>query len=192
MAVDLNHPSPVAVGVAMPLMRYMDVGKFFDLVSTGELHFTRLDLFRIADPREGRLPDIVRRDMKDICRMSGEEIEVDPRFVASRGQGKALKMMAENVLGHMESFANTTFVHCWHLGSTESMAMWNSYAGRGAAVVISSSVGALADALKRSGPEMIGGAMKYIDPNAVAAELGICSTPSFESTSVSNSNANFG
>lgn len=170
MPVNLAHPSPVRVERSTQIMRYMDVGKFYDLLATEELHFARLDQLRNVDPREGRLPDVVRKDMQDLQRMSLDEIRRDGRF--SVEQAEVLKKAATQLLEPLEAFAGHTFIHCWHSGHTESMAMWNSYAGRGAGVAVRSTVGALCDSLNGEGRHLVAGAVKYIDPHTTAADIG--------------------
>ncbi len=170
MTIDLAHPSPGAVPLSTSLMRYMDVGKFFDLLSSGELHFARQDLLREDDPREGRLPDIVRRDWADLLSMSLEEIRSDPRFAAD--EASELKRIAELMFRGAENFARTAYVSCWHMGAAESMAMWSMYAGRGAAVAVTTTVDRLCAACSPTERAMIGGAIKYIDPHNVAFTFG--------------------
>lgn len=177
MAIDLRHPSPVAVPLSTSLMRYMDVGKFFDLLLTGELHLSRLDLLRGLDPREGRLPDIARRDMSDLRRMSLDEIKADGRF--RKDQAEILKGSVEFLFEGAENFARTTYVSCWHIGAIESMAMWSVYAGRGAAVALHTTVDRLCTACTGDEIQLLGGGIKYIDPHAVAFEWGNLFNPTF-------------
>jgi hypothetical protein len=70
-----------------------------------------------------------------------------------------------------ENFARTAFVNCWHMASTESMAMWGMYGGGGGSVAVVTSVDRLCDACEPS-DEMIGGGIRYINPHSAEFEWG--------------------
>ena len=97
------------------MWRYMPFVRFNDLITSNELHLSRLD--RLDDGHEGYIPSI------------------DPAT-------KAWEIAAQR---HAWAWRHLTFVSCWHICPHENSLMWPSYGGASEGVVIRSTAGKLAD-----------------------------------------------
>lgn len=115
------------------IWRYMETVKFFDLIQTGELFFSRLD--RLQDQREGTLPNAV--------------IDADP-FVRERAPIIAATVRA------------CSCVNCWFMDDRESRQMWDEFAPYGG-VALKSTVGRLKEALAGAEGEQLIGQVEYIN-----------------------------
>jgi hypothetical protein len=115
------------------IWRYMETVKFFDLIQTGELFFSRLD--HQQDQREGTLPNAV--------------IEADP-FIE-----ESAPIIAATV-------RECVCVNCWFMGDRESQQMWDKFAGCGG-VALKSTIGRLKEAFAGAAGEQFIGQVEYIN-----------------------------
>src|SRR5437899_352460 len=107
------------------VLRYLDVFKFIDLLTTRELYFRRLD--RLGDPLEGTLPQSV----------------VDSDF-----------LVRQNIDTITATVRECVCVNCWYFGD-EDLRMWDGYAAAGTGLVIRSTIGMLKAALKSATEEQL-------------------------------------
>jgi hypothetical protein len=105
---------------------------FADLVQTGELHMTRLDMLEELDPDEGRW-------------LRGTD---DLRFTASAGD-------AHNLIEALEAERYRTYVNCWTLRLHEQEHMWENLHADVA-------VSALYEDLVAAGPDVGIGGVSYL------------------------------
>ncbi|MFC5051076.1 hypothetical protein ACFPK9_10710 [Rubritalea spongiae] len=99
------HPS-------QPLLRYMDLWKFKDLLETKSLYFSRADKFE--DPLEGTLSE------KSVYRTSTSDVSQDSVISYSADA-------YERELEYRDTAKAATFVNCWHINEDESQEMWEAY-----------------------------------------------------------------
>lgn len=139
----LEHPCfPQALNPSVRVWRYMDLAKFIWLLETGKLNLSRLDL--LGDPHEGSTPMHLAelRDMQ-ICELTKGKASIDMSSI-NRQHRKAL------------------FVNCWHLGDTESEAMWRLYCPAGNGVAIQTTYAKLVESVSDD-PSLYIGRVSYID-----------------------------
>lgn len=104
----------------LQLLRYMSLAKFVNMLATGGLWFSRLDL--LGDSFEGAAPN------SDLSTRSNPEI-MSRVWTAWR---------------------RWLVVSCWYSGPSESDAMWNIFAPDGEGLAIRTSISALKDAMELS------------------------------------------
>jgi len=118
------------------LWRYMDLGKFEDLIRSSTLYFSRPDKFK--DPFEGRFSPGNAQQLSKSEEVFRQLYKIDDR----------------NNRDYPEIHRTVVFISCWHRNTRESFEMWQAYASSPESVVITTS----AKALRRFLPEKI---MKY-------------------------------
>ena len=141
------------VALDQALCRYMDLWKFQDLMTTGELYFRRADKF--DDPLEGTISE------KGVHGTSASDLA----FATATGIKEDYDKLSE----YRKTSKACTFVNCWHINNNESKQMWDSYTESEDSVLIITSVGRLAKALQQ--PVMMAG-VKYVKPEEPRTEFG--------------------
>jgi len=111
----MRHHSILEPDRDLVVWRYMPLNRFEDLITTNEIHLSRLDQFR--DAHEGYVPTR----------------EAVPSLVEVAAQR------------HAWAWRHVTFASCWHIFPHENALMWPSYGGASDGVVIRSTAGKLAD-----------------------------------------------
>jgi hypothetical protein len=94
------------------IWRFMELWKFEDLVTKGELYFCRADLFP-QDKNEGLPPE-------EYIRVLG----FDPLDIHK----------INNLIGSIAQFREAFFINCWYLFSEETVQMWKEYGNNGVAI----------------------------------------------------------
>lgn len=122
------------------------MSKLVSLLSTGSLWFARQDT--LGDPHEGS--------------MTVYNLRMRPEWYPG-----ASPATSDQLVTLRRARVRAAFVSCWHMNETESMAMWDIYAGRGESVAISSTFRQLRDSLVDVNRIYIG-QVQYIDPNTEA------------------------
>jgi hypothetical protein len=96
------------------IWRFVNMTKFVDLISTGELYFCRADLFK--DKSEGLPPDnyfpfpnMHPLDVRDMQKI-------------------------DDSIGCLAQFREAFYVNCWHLFRRETWGMWDNYGEDGVAI----------------------------------------------------------
>lgn len=137
---------------AVPIWRYMDLPRLVSLLRTETLWFARADT--LGDPHEGSLSPksiAVRKDWAPSAQRP--ELDMAKKQAEVRRQVSAVRRMT--IL--------QTFVNCWHMSSTESMAMWSIYGASSQGVAVRSTYQRLCDSLQSNDPTHVG-TVTYIDP----------------------------
>lgn len=99
-----------------PVWRFMDFGKFKDLMETRELYFRRSD--KLSDEHEGLPPE-------EFTRLS---LRLDRYDI---GDNEKLN----HDLGSTAQFRQAFYLNCWYLFNEETAGMWARYGKDGVAVV---------------------------------------------------------
>lgn len=129
-----------------PLLRYMDFYKFLDLFETQTLYFSRVDQFK--DHLEGSISP------EGIHGTSASDI-------AYNGIAKIRAESYDKLVAQQELAKRCTFVNCWHINDGDTQQMWNAYTETGDSVLVISSAGKLAAALKTP---VFSSCVKYVKP----------------------------
>jgi hypothetical protein len=122
--------------------RYMDLGKYLDLLLTQQLYLRRADKF--TDRFEGALTPAIRGVLDD-AHESGHILDNADAF-CRRAR-----------MGH--------FVSCWNLSAKDNMALWQLYGGAKSSIAVTTTVSKLVDAGLRWQSEklVLIRKVKYID-----------------------------
>lgn len=97
------------------IWRFMDMPKFRDLITTGQLYFCRADLFS-NDEREGLPPE---------------------EYLATLGLNPFDINERQQLLHHIGSdaqFREAFYISCWHLFREGTLKMWKEYGDQGVAI----------------------------------------------------------
>jgi hypothetical protein len=129
------------------IWRYMDIGKFLDVITKGRLWFSRAVELRKIDPYEGSLTTW-DREMKDRVLAAKDKNELrsiwpDIAAFMDLAPTKSIyyfQMTFLTKLPPVEMNAYTYSLSCWHENPSESDAMWAIYAQRDAGIAIKSTV----------------------------------------------------
>ncbi|MYB92516.1 hypothetical protein F4054_05440 [Candidatus Poribacteria bacterium] len=124
----------------MKLMRYMDVKKYRDLLSTKTLFLPRYD--NLGDMFEGSLGYVPAGKLIE------QRTERLKRITQMPQQGNTIArefLEAFEPLFYHKFLRNFTFVSCWHQSEKESALMWKMYAQKG--VMIKSDLSSLKSSL---------------------------------------------
>lgn len=133
--------------------RYVDLAKLLSLLQHRSLWLSRAD--QLGDPHEGSIGR-VSADLREQQYRSIEWAPSAPPDIVERllGQGSDVT----------QGFTRHTFVNCWHINESESMAMWRIYGGAGAPVAIRSTFERLCASLQGEEPTYVG-QVRYVDPD---------------------------
>jgi len=127
-----GYEIPIEIPVnSQTIWRYMDFSKYVDLLTTGELHFTRAD--RLEDP----------------CDCSAMQFFGEPykQLSLAHPEGKERTCLV-NVFERLFVYLN-----CWHMNDAESAALWRLYSeNRYETIAIQTTFGKLDSALKLKWP----------------------------------------
>ena len=137
-----------------PLLRYMDLWKFEDMLRTGTLYFRRADKFE-GDPLEGTISKEGVHQTSRTDQAMKERLQLAPQ---SYDEMAAYRDIAKGV----------TFVNCWHINNDECPKMWDTYTTSSDSILVISSAGRLKRALKR---EVLMSAVKYVDQDTPRTEF---------------------
>ena len=130
------------------IWRYMDLPKFLDLVTSGELYFANVS--SMSDQYEGLLPQSNVREIKKILSGVASISEKESEAIANRS--------VENI----RQFKKFTLVNCWSMHTIESFALWKIYLGvSGSGVAIRTNAKALVKSLGDSGVDIQMGEVSY-------------------------------
>ena len=139
----LEHPCfPQPGNTSVRVWRYLDLPKFIWLLEHRKLHLSRLDL--LNDPHEGTTPRLLAMLRDQQLREFGAE-----------------KMVAQIPSINRQS-RRSMYVNCWHLGNSESEAMWRLYCPNDGGVAIQTTYEKLV-ASAANDPFCYIGTVTYID-----------------------------
>lgn len=151
------------------LWRYMDLGKFIHLLSTGKLYFASADSFE--DPFEGAKGIVERKEEWDSFYLDvlREAIRTVPGATQEMLAPDHIEKEAQRLLAELNQSGygqrRHTFISCWHCNPFESEAMWKLYSvNTKNAVAIQTTAAHLYESLDRN-PNIRIGKVKYVDFN---------------------------
>ena len=161
------------------LWRYMDLGKFIHLISTGKLYFASADSFE--DPFEGAKGIAERKEKWDSFYLDflREAIRTVPGATQEMLAPDHIEKESQRLLAELNHSGDGqrrhTFISCWHFNSFESEAMWKLYSVNiRNAIAIQTTAERLYLALARD-PQIDIGKVKYIDYDKSFASInGAC------------------
>ena len=124
----------------MQLTRYMSIGRYYDLLSTGTLFLPHYN--NLGDPYEGSLghiprDELIKKQTERFGRITAMPLQ--PQTFAREFLETFEPLLYHNFLRHF------TFVSCWHQSYIESMPMWKMYGKEG--VMIKSDLPSLESSL---------------------------------------------
>jgi hypothetical protein len=148
-------PGTTPLELEEPISRYIKLGSFLQLLE-GAVYIPTLKQLQNLDPKEGRFSTSgvspysttleehadfgqSRRFLVDkLSTQERQRFEEPERF-----PGEHIQILATCFI---EALSTRRCVWCWHRGGSESMALWNSYAGHG--VCIESSAERISKAIR--------------------------------------------
>jgi hypothetical protein len=146
------------------LWRYIDTGKYLDLLTTCSLWLTRVKELQKIDPYES---NITQYDYDMLRRVAAATSKPELRLIAEEYgyRNDDLFVDVEPPLGFIQAmflkkidltgfYSNCCSISCWHENDQESDAMWALYAHREAGIAVKSSVRRLIDAFSKSSRDM--------------------------------------
>jgi hypothetical protein len=174
--------SRYGVDLDQPLWRYLDVGKFLHIVTTGSIWFTRALEFAKSDPYEGALTpwdlklcsQVLGCDNKEqlsqLMRLNNwgsisDFIESEPIYSL-----EYFKVIFLSTATKLPMWKYTYAVSCWHMNSVESDAMWQLYAIRQAGIALKSSPRRMIDAFAKHSDHIDIAKVQY-DDNGIESAL---------------------
>ena len=115
----------------------MGIEKFFHLLITQKLFFTRLS--RMSDKYEGAVPEqLIIKRIEEIVKEKGG----DPAALIHKERK------------NIEKFRDYTFLNCWTINRNESYALWKIYLkGSNGGLAIKSTVSKLKKSIENKTPE---------------------------------------
>lgn len=143
----------IRIGKVSPdtvIWRYFTFPKFVSLLATRALWFSKLEI--LNDPREGTMPDPVRK----LARRQNREIE---DWFPDEHRKQQVRRFIEN---NEESGRELIVASCWSIGDDESQRMWAEYVGNNEGVAIRSTARGLANSLAISHEGWWLGKVQYV------------------------------
>lgn len=140
--------------------RYVDLAKLLSLLQQRSLWFSRAD--QLGDPHEGSLGRVSATLRGQQYRSAEWGPSAAPDIV---------ERLISNGPALTQGFTRHTFVNCWHMNESESVAMWQIYGGAGAPVAIRSTFKRLCSSLRGEVPTYVG-EVRYVDPDVDAVPYG--------------------
>jgi hypothetical protein len=123
----------ISVNPYEPLMHYMKLEYFMQMLAAESLHVRRLDTYE-DDPLEGLYPDANKRQLSSF----------DSALLKQLGAIQNLEDMITSNRIHRQ-FA---YVHCWFGDRFENRSMWEKYGGQGHGVCLQTTASRLEASLK--------------------------------------------
>ncbi len=169
------------------IWRYMDVGKYLDLITKKKLWFTRAVEFRKTDPYEGGLTVDDERKVAAVLEADSKEslkealLRCDETNIANMMElnpdktFRYFQLIYMSKLPFVDMNARVNSISCWHENPTESDAMWALYARRDAGIAIKSNVRRMLKAFDATTRTIYVAKVAYDSDDALSALTpGIC------------------
>jgi hypothetical protein len=163
------------------LWRYMDIGKYLDLITKRKIWFPRLSELRKTDPYEGELTENDEDRTRNIVAAKDKE-ELKPILIryGETGIASILDKVPEKSLHFFQLLylsrlplinfnAYTHSISCWHHNQTESDAMWGLYAQKAAGVAVTSTVSRILKAFESNERNMSIAKVTYDSTGSLSA-----------------------
>lgn len=138
-----------------PLLRYMDLWKFENMLQSNSLYFRRADKFE-GDPLEGTIS-------KEGVHQTSKTDEAMKQRITLSHQSHA------EMAAYRDIAKSVTFVNCWHINTKECPKMWKEYTTSTDSILVVSTVGRLKQCLDN---KVMMSAVKYVDPDTPRTEFG--------------------
>jgi hypothetical protein len=135
------------------LWRYMDVSKYYSILDTGKIYFTKAS--RMDDKYEGIYP-----------RMNRVMLEPHQRefLVAMNLPANSLQdLHTESQKWAEDRMRETCYLSCWHMNPHQSAAMWKLYLKSDEGVAIRTTFSDMKRAFCKAGDVIYPATVKYID-----------------------------
>ena len=139
------------------IWRYMNIPRFFDLLTKNKIWFARAVELRKTDPYEGALTtsdrEMVNRVLATKDKNALRSLWPSIATFMDCAPGMSVhyfQLIFLSTLPRVEMNAYTHSLSCWHENSHESDAMWALYAQRNAGIAIKSTVRRVLDAFAAS------------------------------------------
>jgi hypothetical protein len=168
------------------IWRYMDLGKYLDLITRKELWFTRAIEFRKADPYEGALTvydqkmleQIVgaktKNELKDLFQLYGRTSLITMMEMLPNNSLAFFQAIVITGAQHSQFNPYSSLVSCWHENKGESDAMWDLYAKKNAGIAIKTTISKTVTAFRNSAHNIAVAKVAYdIDGTMSALTSGI-------------------
>ena len=157
------------------IWRYVDLSKYMSLLLRAKLFFPTASRLRESDPHEGAIGAAsiaeLNRVYQQIASQYDPEVEQE---LKSRKINVVYPSTVESLwASHFapeNDHARVKLLSCWHMNPSESMAMWQQYAGRGRGIAIASTYARLRDAFSASPVKIHIGKVRYVDDYATDPE----------------------
>lgn len=130
------------------IWRYMDFTKYAALLDTKALFFARADT--LGDKWEGSLSEV-------------SDHERSKRVESLGLSRRAKRTLLESMSRRRRRFLKFVAINCWHIGETESAAMWSLYAPTDRGITIRSTFGRLCRCLEDTTEVICIGRVNYVD-----------------------------
>ncbi|WP_445175643.1 DUF2971 domain-containing protein [Microcoleus sp.] len=166
----LEHPCfPQPEDGSVCIWRYLDLAKFIWLLEKQQLYLSRLD--SLNDPFEGSTPQFLVERLEQqlleflIDSQRQSLIQLHGREIGEQKLQEEIPQINQRILAYHESRIQTRkmlFVNCWHLGNSESEAMWRLYCPDNNGIAIQTSYNKLVKSVAND-PELHIGKVTYID-----------------------------
>jgi hypothetical protein len=165
------------------IWRYMDIGKYLDLLVKRKLWFARAIELRKADPYEGTttryddeklekvLSCATKSELKEILNSFGDDKIYALVETMPNASLEWLKLLYYSKFSIFSSDIYAHAISCWHANRTESDAMWALYARRHAGIAIRSSVRSLLEACRKTAKNIAVGKVVYDSENNLSTLL---------------------
>jgi hypothetical protein len=168
MPINIYDRDNFGVSLDSTIWRYMDIGKYLDLITRQQMWFARAITFRKTDPYEGTL---TQSDRDTMVRVLGATTKDDLRAILpnwshliSNTPTKSLYWLQAIFLhkvGFLDHNVYSNSISCWHENASESDAMWALYAQRDAGIAIRSTISRALNAFVSSPRSMCIGKVNY-------------------------------
>ena len=140
-----------------PLWKYMNIMKFLDLITTGELFCMKGNKLQKFDKYEGIFPfHQINQMSENLQRLSEKCWNYSPEEVQREYKLDKTKLL--------EFWNELCYVSCWHGNISESNAMWKLYASSGPGVAIKTNYYKIVQSLSEFKEPWFMANIKYIDP----------------------------
>lgn len=166
----LEHPCfPQPTDGSVRVWRYLDLAKFIWLLENQKLYMSRLDL--LNDPHEGSTPKFLAEQWNQELFQSiagSRQKSLLQEFGDALGNEKFLAEIPRIIQQHdqmssiNQKMRKHFYVNCWHLGNSESEAMWRLYCPGNSGVAIQTSYNKLVASVENHSSLFIG-KVSYID-----------------------------
>ena len=123
------------------IWRYMNLPQLINFLETGSLHFARADT--LGDTYEGSWTRLNKAAEERQFQQWIADLEKTNPDAKGKNTPEQLRQMSENTT-HLGR--ESMYINCWHVGETESAAMWKLYGTAAGSIVIQSTYKKLVDA----------------------------------------------